>query len=199
MNPFISALSAEYNITNFKCEDKPACALLLKLLVFEIESSLSEFSHVQTNAYHTFCECRKFLESNFLELNSASEIAIAMQLDQTYLTRFFSKIDGENPYKEFIRLKMDQVVRLFPNKNVSVRDVVASVGFKDPAHFSWVLRMHLGYHQGRPKSPCHLLLSSLNSEESTVFSKDGFRKVVISDLEPDQGPLKAGAFFSNPA
>tara|TARA_B100001123_G_scaffold417679_1_gene520743 strand:+ start:3869 stop:4279 length:411 start_codon:yes stop_codon:yes gene_type:complete len=102
----LGAVSAEYNITNLKCEDKPACALLLKLLVFEIESSLSEFSHVQTNAYHTFCECRKFLESNFLELNSASEIASAMQLDQTYLTRFFSKIDGENPYKEFIRLKM---------------------------------------------------------------------------------------------
>lgn len=123
---------------------KRACALLVELLLLEIQTSLTEISDSESNAIQTFRSCRKYLEKNFIELNSAAELAAAMELDQTYLTRIFQRYDDESPYKKLVRLKMNQAARLLANNHNSVKDVAVQVGFKDPAHFSRVFKNAFG-------------------------------------------------------
>lgn len=126
-----------------------SCNLLAEVLLLQVEESEQEKAEGASAAYLSYRKCKDAIEAEFRSLNSISELADEVNLDQAYIARLFSKFDEETPYKKLIRLKMNHAARLLFRENVLVKNAAEAVGFADSAHFSRVFKNTYGV------SPAH--------------------------------------------
>jgi AraC-like DNA-binding protein len=118
------------------------CTVLLELLILRIAERTVSYQAATSSAWETYQQCRQFIESHFLEVHSAGEIASACHLDPAYLSRLFKRFSQERPYQLLLRYKMQRAAELLVHSGMLIKQVAQSIGFADPHHFSRVFKKH---------------------------------------------------------
>lgn len=90
-----------------------------------------------------------YIEDNYHEDISVSEIASYVGIDRTYLYRIFIKDLGISPSKFLLSYRLDRAKALMEHKNISLSEIAISTGFSDPSHFSKAFSSKFGCSPGK--------------------------------------------------
>lgn len=105
---------------------------ILLLLVSDVrQPDVARANH----ALHAFLRCREYLETHFLAVQTAEEVADACHVTPEYLSRLFVRFAGQPPYRLLMRLKMHHAASLLDEEHLLVREVADKLGM-DPFQFS---------------------------------------------------------------
>lgn len=85
-----------------------------------------------------------FIRSNINKKITVSDIARFLSLDRSHLTRIFKKINGISPKEYIISSKLDLAAQMLNNKDISIKEAAAGVGYNDPLEFSKLFRKKFG-------------------------------------------------------
>lgn len=117
-----------------------ACALLLELLLVRISEQSLTTRQARSGAWRTYRQCRQYIDSRFLTLQSAHQAAEHCNIAPEYMCRLFRKFARQTPYQLLVRLKMGRAAELLLHSDLLIKDVADMVGFADPYHFSKVFK-----------------------------------------------------------
>ena len=118
------------------------CAVLLELLILRIAEGTVSYRVATSSAWVTYQQCRQYIESHYLDVHSARDIATACHLDPAYLSRLFKRFSSARPYQLLVRCKMQRAAELLVHSGMLIKQVAHAVGFTDPHHFSRVFKKH---------------------------------------------------------
>jgi len=105
---------------------------ILLLLVSEVrQPGTARANH----ALHSFLRCQRYLEDNFMGLQTAEAMAAACHVAPAYLSRLFARFAGQPPYRLLMRLKMHHAAGLLDGGHLLVREVADRLGM-DAFQFS---------------------------------------------------------------
>ena len=85
-----------------------------------------------------------YIQDNFHEKISRSELASAVGVSESYLTQIFRRVTRVSLWDYLARYRIHQAKKLLLQTNDSVADISMQVGFDDPAYFSRVFRRYVG-------------------------------------------------------
>jgi len=114
----------------------PICATLLSLLALQITKNRLPLGSRTPQSYETFERIRAYIESNFLVLQSARDVANRCEVTPVYLSRLFQKYSDCGAYQYLLRRKMNYAAGLLMNEGMRVKDVAEQLGFADAFQFS---------------------------------------------------------------
>ena len=123
---------------------RQSCPLLAATLLLQMGEEAKSRAEQGTPAYQTYLRCRSLIESDYLRLVSAAEVAQRANIDKAYLSRLFQRFDEEAPYRKIVRLKMNHAARLLMGGGAAVKEIAGAVGYEDPLHFSRVFKRCYG-------------------------------------------------------
>jgi len=121
-----------------------SCAILAELLLLQLDEVEPGNVETESLAFQSYKKCKDRIQKDYRRLNSVSELADAVNLDQAYIARLFKRFDNESPYRNLVRLKMNHAARLLLTENSSIKVAASEVGFEDAAHFSRVFKNKYG-------------------------------------------------------
>ena len=127
---------------------KRMCMVALQYLLMKIADLSVPHDPVATPAFETYKRCRKFIEEQFLKVQTLGEIASACHVDPAYLCRLFQRFGRESPFHYLQHLRMNRAVELLQNSNLKVKDVASELGFSDPYNFSRAFKRVFGMYPG---------------------------------------------------
>ena len=78
---------------------------------------------------------KKFVEDNFSEPITISDIADHMRLDRTYLYRLFVSCEGLSPSDYIREVRLAAAARMLENNELSIREVATNAGFCNLSYF----------------------------------------------------------------
>jgi AraC-like DNA-binding protein len=120
------------------------CSLLLEYLIYQIAGSMVCKPVSRSRAYITYQQCRQYIKSNFILLNSLEDIANACMIDASYMCRLFKRFDTQTPYQYLLNLKMTYAADEFRQTNIFVKEMAYKLGFSDPFHFTRTFKKFFG-------------------------------------------------------
>ncbi len=120
------------------------CSLLAEAILLQLGEGARDRVELGTPAHQTYLRCRQLIETQYLTLAAASQVAQRCNIDQAYLSRLFQRFDEEAPYRKIVRLKMNHAARLLISGQCAVKEVASIVGYEDPLHFSRVFKRAYG-------------------------------------------------------
>ncbi len=120
------------------------CALLLELLLLRIVDRAVPYREWNSQAYARYERCRAYIDANYADLWSISQVGGACGLTDAYLCRLFRRFSHETPYAAITRLKMAKAADLLLHSSMLVKEVAREVGYMDPYHFSRVFKQVYG-------------------------------------------------------
>ena len=100
--------------------------------------------HAREKAWHVFRNVKAFIEDNYLDLYRIEDIAGAVSLSGSYISRLFKQYHHMTPYSFLIQKKMEYALDLLRQQNISVQQVASMAGFEDPFHFSRLFKKFKG-------------------------------------------------------
>lgn len=115
-------------------------AVILEHLLLKIAETTIPFGSFNTPAFATYRRCRKWIEDQYLSLQTLDQIAQECHIDSAYLCRLFRRFDHVSPYQYLIHLKMAHAAERLEVPNLSIKQVADELGFSDPFHFSRVFK-----------------------------------------------------------
>lgn len=125
-----------YGSEGVAAETYDSCCLTLRLILLRAIKDASLAGKSFSASYLTYRRCLEYMENHVHELHSIKELAQAVHVDNSYLTRLFKTHDTESPYGKLIRLKMrDAAADLFYGDRL-VKEVAIRAGFQDQYLFS---------------------------------------------------------------
>jgi len=125
-----------------KSQQAFGCQLLLRLILSLIPKESRQVTNPTT--YEIYQRCRALIDTDFAQLHSLADLAVAVHVSDAYLCRIFQCYHTESPSKAIIRRKMEQAARrLFEGASL-IKSVARQVGFEDPYHFSRCFKSHFG-------------------------------------------------------
>jgi AraC-like DNA-binding protein len=130
-------------------ESSALCNQLLECLTLRIAGSCAPSGGVESLAFSTYAQCRQFMETNFVRLQTLDQIAAERHVNKAYLCRLFHRYDQQTPYQFLLRLKMNHAAEQLQQPGMLVKQVAEQAGFADPFHFSRVFRAVLGLSPAR--------------------------------------------------
>lgn len=120
--------------------------LLQQAKIMEI---LSEFLRLagceEENAADPLQKVVDYLGTHTAENLTVEKLAEIMHLHPNYFIRAFKQQTGMPPIKYLTLLKMERAKSLLERSNLPIGDISASLGYKDPAHFTKVFKANCGY------------------------------------------------------
>lgn len=116
------------------------CALLLEQLILVVAESAAPPDAGSQRAFATYQRCREHIDTHYLELVSAQQIARACHVNLSHLCRLFQRFDDRSPYQHLLRRKMGHAAERLSVAAVLVKEVASELGFQDPYHFSRVFK-----------------------------------------------------------
>jgi AraC-like DNA-binding protein len=125
-------------------ESSALCNQLLECLTLSIAGARAPSGGVESLAFSTYTQCRQFMETNFVRLQTLDQIAAERHVNKAYLCRLFHRYDQQTPYQFLLRLKMNHAAEKLQQPGILVKQVAEQAGFGDPFHFSRVFRAVLG-------------------------------------------------------
>lgn len=125
-----------------------ATALLEILLRKCAQSEVTE-AYAREAAWPVFRRAKEYIEDNFLELCRLHEVAEAMGMDASYISRLFKRYYHTTPYALILQRKMEYALELLQTRQLSVQRVAELTGFSDPFHFSRTFKKIKGISPSR--------------------------------------------------
>jgi transcriptional regulator GlxA family with amidase domain len=89
-------------------------------------------------------EVMALMERHRREPLSVEELARAVSLSPSYLTRLFHRETGRSPARYDRDCRLDAAQALLRTTPLSVKEVMASVGWTDPSHFCREFKRRFG-------------------------------------------------------
>lgn len=115
-----------------------ACALTRALL---LRAAGAHRSHVPDPvAGTTFAKCRHHLESHYEHIENIRSAAAACHITPEHFSRLFRRFTGMTAERFLAVLRVNHATRLLEQSPLSVKEIAAHVGLKDPYHFSRLFR-----------------------------------------------------------
>ncbi len=125
------------------------CCAYLKTILFEQAAGEAKKGRLHSESEQTYHRCRNYIDRNFSEITSVSEVADKCFINIRYMSRLFKSYAKITPQEYMFRLKMNRAGQLLLNSDLPVKNVAALVGFSDPYHFS---RNFSKFHGISPKN-----------------------------------------------
>jgi AraC-like DNA-binding protein len=117
-------------------ESYDSCCFTLRLILLRAIKDANLTGKNYSGSYLTYRRCLEYMENHVHDLHSIKELAQAIHVDNSYLTRLFKAHDTESPYIKLVRLKMrDAAADLFYGDQL-VKEVASKAGFNDQYLFS---------------------------------------------------------------
>lgn len=91
-----------------------------------------------------FLAVRRYVEANYARPISLAELADRVHLSVPYFCARFKKHFGLAPIDYAIRLRLNHAVHLLADRNLTVTEIAARVGYDDLYHFSKLFKNHYG-------------------------------------------------------
>jgi AraC-like DNA-binding protein/mannose-6-phosphate isomerase-like protein (cupin superfamily) len=79
---------------------------------------------------------------------TVAAMAAEAGLHPDWLREVFRRSTGQNPHDALIEHRLEEACRLLRNPRLALRDIVRTVGFRSPSHFTQVFRRRLGTTPG---------------------------------------------------
>lgn len=92
----------------------------------------------------SFVELRRYIEANYAQPIRLRELARRAHLSVPYLCARFKQHFGSAPIDYVIRLRLSHAAHLLADRNLTVTQVAAMVGYDDLYHFSKLFKTHYG-------------------------------------------------------
>jgi transcriptional regulator GlxA family with amidase domain len=86
----------------------------------------------------------ELMEANSATPLSVAELALAVNLCPSYLTRLFREETGRSPARYGKDRRLDHAHQLLLSTFLSVKEVMAAVGWNDPSHFGREFKRRFG-------------------------------------------------------
>ncbi len=112
------------------------CVSLTRLLFLKIQQLRLSAGSVRPKAYATYERIRNLIDENYLELQTAQDVAEACELTPVYLSRLFGRFSDCGVYQYLLRRKMNYAAGLLMNEGMLVKEVAEKMEFPDPFQFS---------------------------------------------------------------
>jgi transcriptional regulator GlxA family with amidase domain len=84
------------------------------------------------------------IEGRFAEPCAVDELARAANLSPSYLTRLFRRQTGRSPASFVREVRLRRAYELVQTTFLSIKEVMAAVGWNDPSHFSRAFKGRFG-------------------------------------------------------
>jgi len=120
------------------------CTITLQYLVMKMGILSVPHREVKSPGLATYERCRRFIEENYLTLNSVQSVAEACHLDLAYICRLFQRFGRQSPAQYLQHLRMNRAVDLLQNSDRLVKEVAEELGFSDPYNFSRAFKRVFG-------------------------------------------------------
>lgn len=130
------------------------CVALTQLLFLKLRQLRLPADVRLPRAFATYERVRSRIDRDFLELQSAQDVADACQMTAVHLSRLFRRFGDCGAYQYLMRRKMNFAAGLLMNEGLMVKEVAARLNFADPFQFSRSFKRIYGV------SPRELLLLS---------------------------------------
>ncbi len=88
---------------------------------------------------------RRFMEEHFIRPIDTADVARHIGLDRSYLSELFSRATGTSLKRYLTGLRMERSRSLLAPGRLSVAQVAASVGYRDPSVFSRRFKLETGH------------------------------------------------------
>lgn len=89
-------------------------------------------------------DIKVFIEKNYKEDISLSDLADTFYLSKEHLSRLFKKETGQNLFSYIMDLKLKEAKRLLVETNRTLDDIAFSLGFSNGNYFSKVFKRNIG-------------------------------------------------------
>ncbi|MEY2999900.1 MAG: hypothetical protein RL648_114 [Verrucomicrobiota bacterium] len=122
---------------------------LLEILLRKCAQSAVTEAYARESAWPVFRRAKEYIEDNFLEIWRLREVAEAMGMDASYLSRLFKRYYHTTPYALLMQRKMEYALELLQTQQLSVQRVAELAGFTDPFHFSRAFKKIKGISPSR--------------------------------------------------
>ena len=109
---------------------------LTYLLFLKIRQLRTPQGSAMPKAYATYERVRRYIESNYLSLHMAKDVADRCDITSVYLSRLFGRFSDCGAYQFLLRRKMNYAAGLLMNEGLMVKDVARRMGFADAFQFS---------------------------------------------------------------
>ncbi|MGC9450326.1 MAG: AraC family transcriptional regulator [Oceanipulchritudo sp.] len=119
------------------------CYYLDVILLKTAQGRLAEQFH-RERAWEVFNQVKEYIEDNYLELRRMDDIADAVGLDASYISRLFKRYYHLTPYNFLLKNKMEHALDILRQGSTPVQEAAREVGFEDPFHFSRVFKRFKG-------------------------------------------------------
>lgn len=112
------------------------CCVYLKTVLFEQATADVQKGRHHSESERTYHRCRSYIDQNFSEITSVTEVADNCSINIRYMARLFKLYGSIKPQEYVMRLKMNRAGQLLLNSELPVKNIAMLVGFEDPYHFS---------------------------------------------------------------
>ena len=90
-----------------------------------------------------------YMQENLNRSLTIGELALKVKLSESHLSKLFKNRTGSSPIDYFIKLKMQEAIRLLTNQSLRIKEVAFILGYKDPFYFSRIFTQHIGENPKR--------------------------------------------------
>lgn len=141
-NETISVFFNQYErIFNGKFDQMMTKSMLYRILSIARKNLVGE----QTMNYSIADQCKNYIDTNYYNTITISDIAKHLHIARSYLTTAFTKQFGESPYAYLTNLRIKKAIALFThNSLLNVSEVARSVGFSSLERFSEMFKQQTG-------------------------------------------------------
>jgi len=119
------------------------CSNYLISILLELANTKNN-SNIDKASFCSFQKCKHYLEDNFANINSSSQLAKQCCLDIRYIARLFRKYENKRPYEYLIQLKMNKAANLLIATKLNINQVARMTGIEDSYHFSRIFKKRFG-------------------------------------------------------
>jgi len=93
----------------------------------------------------------RFIQYNYTDDISIEDIAAYIGVSRSYLYKLFTEAMGLSPKEYLMNLRISQACGLLRSNEMTISQISASVGFKDPLYFTRVFKKSKGMTPGQMK------------------------------------------------
>ena len=117
---------------------------LLVLLLREYDYVSDGTSYVESAKYSQISGAMKYIDENLAEPLTLDEIAARANLNKTYFTTLFKKLNGVTPWEYLTARRIEKSYSLLSRRDMNILEVANSCGFNNASNFNRAFRKVTG-------------------------------------------------------
>ena len=117
---------------------------LLVLLLREYDYVSDGTSYVESAKYSQISGAMKYIDENLAEPLTLDEIAAKANLNKTYFTTLFKKLNGVTPWEYLTARRIEKSYALLPRRDMNILEIANSCGFNNASNFNRAFRKLTG-------------------------------------------------------